>query len=127
MKMHIFGVLNSLIFNIAHLGYTMEELSKENKEKENDNTITSIVTSILDASKFKFGFAAGTMWVMGVAIDANLDFDNGTIFYFTISFLLVFFLGALVVGGVVKFDFNRRLAWVLPCVYCIYIIVNLLF
>jgi F0F1-type ATP synthase assembly protein I len=125
--MHIFGVLNSQIFSIAHLWYTMEELSKENKEKENDVTITGIVTSIQDASKFKFGFAAGTMWVVGVSFGANLDFDNGTIFYFMVSFLLVFFGGLLVIGGVLKFDINRRLAWILPCVYCIYVLVNFLF
>jgi F0F1-type ATP synthase assembly protein I len=127
MKMHIFGVLNSQIFSIANLWYTMEELSKDNKEKENDVTITGIVTSIQDASKFRFGFAAGTMWVMGVSLGANLDFDNGTIFYFMVSFLLVFFGGLLVIGGVLKFDINRRLAWVLPCVYCIYVLINFLF
>jgi F0F1-type ATP synthase assembly protein I len=125
--MHIFGVLNSQIFSIANLWYTMEELSKDNKEKENDVTITGIVTSIQDASKFRFGFAAGTMWVMGVSLGANLDFDNGTIFYFMVSFLLVFFGGLLVIGGVLKFDINRRLAWVLPCVYCIYVLINFLF
>lgn len=127
MKMHIFGVLNSQVFSIAHLCYTMEELSKENREKENDVTITGIVTSIQDASKFRFGFAAGTMWVMGVSIGANLDFYNSTIFYFMVFFSLAFFGGLLVIGGVVKFDFNRRMAWVLPWVYCIYVLVNFLF
>jgi F0F1-type ATP synthase assembly protein I len=105
----------------------MDELTRENKEKENDVTITGIVTSIQDASKFRVGFAAGTMWVMGVSIGANMDFYNSTIFYFMVLFSLAFFGGLLVIGGVVKFDVNRRMSWVLPWVYCIYVLVNFLF
>ena len=84
MKIHIFGVFNSLTFNIAHFIYILEDLA--NEKKENDHTITNIVSSIEDSSKFRIGFAAGTMWILGLAINANLQFANSNMIYFMLSF-----------------------------------------